>query len=935
MKRFFGILLSLSILVGFIPSIVVYAGDDVMTRFSNYSSVYKQSGASVYATSACEHTTGEWTVTTEPYAFLPGVKSRICTQCGETVETAAVYNTFGLGEEGNVDKLITGVFSEVTPDALTAHFRNAGYEVTVVGANGEETELVGTGSKVICDGEEYQVVIRGEVTGDGVIDIFDLTGLLSFVNGNDSLDGVYKKAGLVSNVEEVDIFDLTKLLGHVSGDASIEPPTPPSSDTNSPETDPPETELVTEPETEPVTEPETEPVTEPVTEPPETECTSHTYVLESNTGSCTVDGVKTYVCSTCGDSYTEAVTATGHAWDNGTVTTPAACGQTGVKTYTCKNGCGATKTSTIAAKNHIWSVATVTTPPTCTENGVKSYYCLYNCGATKTTNIAALGHDYENHICQREGCGYESVLYASAYGVVGDGVTDDGPAISRAVNAAKTAQARLIFDANKTYYIGSSTNADGAFVSPFIFTDATMVTVEGNGSTFLCAPSITYFVISNSSDIVIKNCNFDQAIPVYLVGTVTAVNGKTVTFTTDLEPYMDSYDYSNITAFSIEKKISGGLQQRSHKFITSMVKTASKTVEVTYTTSSPSYAVGDVAYLPNPGVGHVGSEAIYIGHNTGTITVENMEVRAAKIFVFSVKGNDGDVYFNNVDLVTGADNNRALKLVAWRDGYHCKDNRGKLHWTDCEAGILFDDVFNVSNTLGCFESVSSATQFACQNYEYKVNGRDVAFDCIAGDILDFYDQDTGKYHGYATVQSVTVSGNTSIVTLSTTDCTVDLTQVSLETCRIANRNTCGAGSTITDSSFEGTYRFRAPMTIRNTEFRILTMWIMTEGGVEGLIPRDIHFYNCTFRYGYIQIDARNRELSGKPYWSDIAAQIRGIRAYDCTFANGCYIKTNTGCYMETYTNGVLQMTTEALRPSGYVTRTDYKTLTAAQLSAGH
>ena len=154
--------------------------------------------------------------------------------------------------------------------------------------------------------------------------------------------------------------------------------------------------------------------------------------------------------------------------------------------------------------------------------------------------------------------------------------------------------------------------------------------------------------------------------------------------------------------------------------------------------------------------------------------------------------------------------------------------------------------------------------------------------------------------------------------------------------KIAQVNTtCGAGSTITDCSFEGTYRFRAPMTIRNTEFRILTMWIMTEGGVEGLIPRDIYFYNCTFKYGYIQIDARNRELSGKPYWSDIAAQIRGIRAYDCTFANGCYIKTNTGCYMETYTNGVLQMTTEALRPSEYVTRTDYKTLTAAQLSAGH
>ncbi len=744
-----------------------------------------------------------------------------------------------------------------------------------------------------------------------------------------------------------------------------EPKTTEPSVTEPETTEPPATELeTTEP---PATESETTepPATEPeTTESPVTEC-PHSYSESVLSATCTEDGSRVFTCSACGDSYTEAIPAMGH--DTKTETVAATCTAKGKKVTTCSR-CDYTKTETLKALGH--KLKTTTTAATCTKDGKKETACD-NCGDSTTETIPAIGHDYhdtvtvatctkrgktvstcsvcgdtktaytgvlghdvKDYACQRSGCDYDTIYYAADFGAVGDGVTDDGPAICRAVNAVKSAKGKLIFESGKTYYIGTSSNANGSFVTPFAFDSNTGITVDGMGSTFLVAPTITYMVVSSSSDMTFINCNFDQAVPVYLVGTVTAVNGKKVTFTTDLEPYADSYDYSGITAFSMEKTASG-LQQRPHKFITAMTKTASKTVEVTYTTSSTGYKVGEQAYLPNPGVGHVGSEAFYIGHNTGTVTFENVEVRAARIFVFSVKSNKGDVHFRNVDLVVGDGNTRALKLVAWRDGFHCKDNRGKLHFSHCEAGILFDDVFNISNTLGSFVSISSSTQFVCRNYEFKVNGREVAFDCQAGDVLDFYDQDNGTYHGSATVKSATRSGGTTVVTLDPNGCTVDVTKVSLTTCRIANRNTCAPGSTITDSSFEGTFRFRAPMTVRNTEFRLLTMWIMTEGGVEGLIPRDIHFYNCTFRYGYIQIDARNRELSDKPYWPEIAAQIRGIRAYDCTFADGCYLKTRTGCYIEEYKNGVLQMDAALLRPSSYVTRTDYKMLTPEELSEGH
>ena len=61
-----------------------------------------------------------------------------------------------------------------------------------------------------------------------------------------------------------------------------------------------------------------------------------------------------YYCAAC-DTYHirnfKAVVP--HTWNNGTVTTPATCGSTGVKTYTCTvEGCGATKTEPIAATKH-------------------------------------------------------------------------------------------------------------------------------------------------------------------------------------------------------------------------------------------------------------------------------------------------------------------------------------------------------------------------------------------------------------------------------------------------------------------------------------------------------------------------------------------------------------------------------------------------------
>lgn len=121
-------------------------------------------------------------------------------------------------------------------------------------------------------------------------------------------------------------------------------------------------------------------------------------------------------CSVCG----KEDELENHSWDNGTVTTPATCGQPGSKTLTCTK-CGYEKTEVIEANGkhtwgkwtevdkdvhkhecsvcgeseedeHNWDNGKVTTPATCVP-GEKTYTCA-DCGATK---VEAIDADPDKH----------------------------------------------------------------------------------------------------------------------------------------------------------------------------------------------------------------------------------------------------------------------------------------------------------------------------------------------------------------------------------------------------------------------------------------------------------------------------------------------------------------------------------------------------------
>lgn len=189
---------------------------------------------------------------------------------------------------------------------------------------------------------------------------------------------------------------------------------------------------------------------------------------------CTENGVKTYTCTVCKTTRVEELPATDHrhvelqneveatclqegytgdiycmdcktiisvgesfpkidhSWDEGKITTPAACTTAGVKTYTC-TFCGATKTEELPATGHVtkvtkfakaatcktegysgdvycqdcgilleegkvlpkaehsWNEGEITTAATCTMEGTRTFTCTV-CEETKSEKIPAVGH---------------------------------------------------------------------------------------------------------------------------------------------------------------------------------------------------------------------------------------------------------------------------------------------------------------------------------------------------------------------------------------------------------------------------------------------------------------------------------------------------------------------------------------------------------------
>ncbi len=146
---------------------------------------------------------------------------------------------------------------------------------------------------------------------------------------------------------------------------------------------------------------------------------THSYTSQVTTQpGCEAEGVRTYTCG-CGETYTGAVAALGHAYTQ-KVTAPTCTGQ-GYTTHTCSR-CGKSYQDTYTqATGHSYE-STVASEPGCETKGVMLYFCA--CGEEYTEEISALGHSYVASVvepdCDRQGytsyvCSRCSKSYQDSY----------------------------------------------------------------------------------------------------------------------------------------------------------------------------------------------------------------------------------------------------------------------------------------------------------------------------------------------------------------------------------------------------------------------------------------------------------------------------------------------------------------------------------------
>lgn len=132
----------------------------------------------------------------------------------------------------------------------------------------------------------------------------------------------------------------------------------------------------------------------------------HTKIIDQKDATCEEKGYS-------GDLYCEdcrviiqlgqEIAATGHTWDDVTITKEPTQTETGIRTYTCKK-CHKTRTETIPMlKGHHWDNGTVTKEPTCTEPGEMTYHCTdENCNESYTETIKATGHQHTKLINKKD-----------------------------------------------------------------------------------------------------------------------------------------------------------------------------------------------------------------------------------------------------------------------------------------------------------------------------------------------------------------------------------------------------------------------------------------------------------------------------------------------------------------------------------------------------
>lgn len=474
------------------------------------------------------------------------------------------------------------------------------------------------------------------------------------------------------------------------------------------------------------------------------------------------------------------------------------------------------------------------------------------------------------------------------FGALADGIHDDSSAVSAAIEEASKCCGKVEFAKDKVYYVEPSVTPKGRRAA-ILLQGVSGVSLKGNNTVIRVGNVASYFDIIGCSDITLDGFIFEMYPHVAFRGRLVSVCCEKVcaVIKTDYEiPLKDGKhnycDYENggrIYSFAMPDD-----QWRTHLFLRSIEKTDKENeYTVWFDTAPPTrLALRRVSekqcdiIMPTPDLAHKGCS--FLIHSSRNIHIENCNIKEAPQFVGAIKGNRGEIYFENVKLCCEAD--QTIPMVGWRDGYHCKDNRGPIHWKNCDIGRLYDDAFNISCTYLVIDDQPEPDVISIRSLEN--NG--AYYGVCEGDIVSIYDTFRGVpiCEARRVVEVIKQHGAQLLIRLDT-----PILEVDREHTRVVFDNLSAPGSTVENCRVEGTVRCRGPITVRDTEFKLLMMWIENEAIIEGPVPRDMLFENCSFK-GTFPVTERYMEnylsLRTVKRWPGVAEyKLKNIRFVNCSY----------------------------------------------------
>ena len=492
-----------------------------------------------------------------------------------------------------------------------------------------------------------------------------------------------------------------------------------------------------------------------------------------------------------------------------------------------------------------------------------------------------------------------TVLKLEDYGGAGDGVTDNGEAISLALADAKRSEEPVVieFEKDATYYFEKVPGERYVFRMEGIKD----VTLKGDNTTISMNMGRLdgYVNMDRCENIQVEGLNLKTSKSVYAIGTVLSANVDQLYIDVQSDRDLEITEtYASFVSNAFGLPLTD--YNRAHMFIKSIDVLDAGTFQYRINLQDTddvqrklqSMVRDGLKFLfPRPGWGETepGGPGAFIVTNTTNLELENVNLWAANGFCFHMRYNDGNILMRNVNITPEPGTDEAMS--GWRDGFHLKNNPGQFTFEDCTIERNFDDAFNTGVTSLRITKTYSEYEFEMSCGEYTDSGGTYYGRLDPGDTLMIYDENNGEFVTYATVKERVDEG-------------VALPRVILEEpipelkkgLSVSPMDVGQPGMVIKDCYINGTYRFRTPLTCENTEFATMYAWFDNIPDLEGPIAAHQHFTNCKF-YRVAAPDPADSFCS-PDYMMELGSVVRNwqnhkgvLKAEDIVFEN-CEIDPN-------------------------------------------